>query len=354
MEYNNHFDPSCPPEEVPHTPLWIGCVLCPPMIEQLIVYDEDDDEIPTIEEACHELASMTKKKLSAFCQDLLTCGKFDDVKLRRHLVETAAKAAIGAQAVAAAGPTPPHHPPTPTAGAQSAANFAAAIKKRHWHQEALADADAKVVKALDLIAIAERTLGGTPHPMLRAACASLQATTLSWPAGTHLAAGAARASDFMHNMKLACSTPKAKFVTHAVNAVRDVVMLRCRGLSDDITSRSSFLAHAEQAYGRELNTIEEAQLMLSYFKDDKNLICGFKSNNGTSKKRAQALKDYMISLNSVSARSCVAASSAATSSGSACTAKEWGPEALLPHHDEVVEQGKEVGRRLPSQTKDCL
>ena len=87
---------------------------------------------------------------------------------------------------------------------------------------------------------------------------------------------------------MACSERKAqRSLSKAANSVRDVIMLLCRGLSDDIRSRSSFLAQAAQAYGRVLTTDESAQLGLSYFKDEKNHICGFEANNKLDHRRGK-------------------------------------------------------------------
>ena len=146
--------------------------------------------ISTNDEAMYVFGKMTIQRKRDFAISLLTSDKFDDELLRKHLADVLAAAATR--------PASPHHP-TPAAIARTAAKRATVAAANDavppddaegMRQEALADAKAKIVAALDLIAAAERALGGT-NQLLRAACEALQDTT------GHLAAGAVRRSFFL-------------------------------------------------------------------------------------------------------------------------------------------------------------
>ena len=257
------------------------------MVEQVV----EALQIPTREAAGVVFGLMSRRRRLAFLQELLTCGRFDDAQQRRLLatIRDEAEAAQAAQAAAAAGPAPSRHT-TPAAIAQAAAQAAAnraavaaaavavpAGDAERMRQEALADAEAKIIVAFESIATAERALGG-PHPLLQRARELLLATTLP------LAAGAAQAQELVHEVLMTCKAEAKKAVKKADRDVRDVVMLRCRGLCD-IKDRDGFLALAAQAYQKEPDKEATAQLLLSYHKDPKNQNCGFVSNNQVANRR---------------------------------------------------------------------
>ena len=231
------------------------------------------------------LASMNTRDVGEWFTGILTCGDFDADLLVDHLsrIVTRQRVAHKAEAVGSA-PKPDEQ--FESAGTWLSRAAAAARLKNdkeslkaqclmsseessgHQHQ-ALVAARAAAVEAIRLIDVACLTCD-TPVPTLAVARALMHNATL---------VGAGTATKMMSRVVAICEPHQRDAFKAAANAVRDVVMLKCRGYCD-IFDKEGFLSMVAEAYQGELTEHEHAQILLSYqHYRTHNKKPGFLSNN---------------------------------------------------------------------------
>ena len=158
------------------------------------------------------------------------------------------------------------------------------VMQSDHHEESEDDPDdlaialTKADDAIQLIRVCQRRRGMASEPLLEQACENLKESMVK-PHGAVQALYAV--SEVLLRSRPAEATVR-KDLKRVERMVRDVIVLRCKYMCKDSTSREEFLKVAADAYNDLLDqpthTEIRAQLLLAYHKDPKNKT-GFLSNN---------------------------------------------------------------------------
>ena len=236
------------------------------------------------------MASMNRRDIVEWFTGVLTCGDFDNDLLvyRMSRIVTRQRVVHKAETV---DPAPKPLSLSRFASAATWLRRAATAMRRKYHRDslhaqyvmpvneayqsqyqALVDARARAVEAIALIDAA-CLICDTPVPTLGVA------RTLMHDATTHSVYNAGTAIKMMSTVVVNCGPHQRDAFKKARNAVRDVLMLSCRGRCD-IFDKEGFLRMVAEAYQRELTISEQAQIMLSYthYREETKQP-GFVSNN---------------------------------------------------------------------------